>query len=492
MKADPRTPAELEAGREKTGVALSSVMAAVFLTAFKAVVGVSTGSLGILSEAAHSGLDLVAAIVTLFAVRASARPADPEHTYGHGKVENLSALLETLLLFVTCVWIIYEAVVRLFLREVEVKATTWAFLVVGISMVVDYTRSRALMKAARKYHSQALEADALHFSTDIWSSAVVFLGLILVRIAQSAGPAWLAHADAVAALGVAGIVIQVSYRLGRRTVDDLLDAVSPALRADIINVAQVAGVFEVRRARMRKSGGAFFVDLTLSVDRSTSLERAHDIATEAEWAVRSILPGADVVVHVDPVAGGEEGILSTIRLLAARAGLGVHGIRIHDVHGQYSLEMHLEANEGLQVGEAHHLATTFEASLHQALPWIDSIITHLEPLGDFSATLLASPAEEEQVTRTLNALAREIKVDFHPHEIRVRRVGQRLSLGFHCSVDAAVTLTDAHAFTDRLEALLRERIPDLARVVIHIEPSDEAAGPVDEHPTDTGRDPARK
>src|SRR5512136_2142004 len=215
--------------REKKTVALSSVIAAIFLTTMKLVVGLLTHSLGLLAEAAHSGLDLIAAVVTFLAVRVSGRPADSEHHYGHGKVENLSALIETLLLLATCAWIIYEAVNRLFFRNVEVDVTPWSFLVMAVSIIVDFTRSRALMRAAKKHGSQALEADALHFSTDIWSSCVVIAGLagILIgdRVHESVPTAahWLFRADAIAALGVSVIVIYVSYRLGRRTVAVLMD-----------------------------------------------------------------------------------------------------------------------------------------------------------------------------------------------------------------------------------------------------------------------------
>ncbi|MRR31299.1 cation transporter, partial [bacterium] len=216
---------EATATKEKNNAALSSVIAAVGLTTFKIIVGVLTGSLGILAEAAHSGLDLVAAMVTLFAVRVSGRVADEEHTYGHGKVENLSALFETLLLLATSVWIIYEAIQRLFFKSVQVEISIWAFLVMGTSIVIDFTRSRILYAAAKKHNSQALEADALHFSTDIWSSSVVIVVLILVKISElSPKLSFLHKADAVAAMGVALIVIYVSFQLGMRTVQALLDS----------------------------------------------------------------------------------------------------------------------------------------------------------------------------------------------------------------------------------------------------------------------------
>ena len=240
------------AAHEKRWVALTSVLAAILLTSMKLVVGLLTGSLGILSEAAHSGLDLVAALVTYFAVRISRRPADARYTYGYGKVENLSALIETLLLLLTCVWIISEAILRLFFKSVEVEASIWAFLI--ISILVDLGRSHSLARAARKYDSQALEADALHFSTDIWSSSVVIAGLMLVVLSARLGIPWLVKADAVAALGMAGIVVFVSLQLGKKTVTALLDAVPAGLRDEVTRAVRVPGVQEVRRTVFAAAG----------------------------------------------------------------------------------------------------------------------------------------------------------------------------------------------------------------------------------------------
>src|SRR6516225_1059217 len=233
---------------EKKAVALNSIYAAVAITLLKSIVGVTTGSLGILSEAAHSGLDLVAAAITYFSVRVSDKPADADHQYGHGKIESFSAFLETGLLLLTCVWIVYEAVDRLFFHSVHIEPTVWAFAVMGISIVVDYWRSRRLRRIANKYDSQALHADALHFRTDIWSSAVVILGLALVLAGQRYSYPGLAKADALAALCVAGIVVYVSWRLARQTIDALLDAAPAGVRSRIIQeVYRLNGVLEVGR-----------------------------------------------------------------------------------------------------------------------------------------------------------------------------------------------------------------------------------------------------
>jgi cation diffusion facilitator family transporter len=274
----------------------------VLLTAFKLIVGLMTNSLGILAEAAHSGLDLVAAVVTLVAVNVSARPPDLGHHYGHGKVENLSALFETLLLLVTCVWIIYESIQRLVFKSVQVDASVWAFVVMLISIIIDYSRSGVLSRAAKKFRSQALEADALHFRTDIWSSSVVIVGLILVRLGQSLPEFHLiTKGDSVAALTVAGIVIYVSVRLGRSTIHGILDHAPAGLREKIIQgVESIPGVYDCHDVRVRTAGATLFVDMHVLLDSKQSLDEAHRLTEQIEAAVKRVAPEADVTVHAEP------------------------------------------------------------------------------------------------------------------------------------------------------------------------------------------------
>ena len=291
-----------QAQKEKRSAALSSVIAAVGLTSFKIIVGILTNSLGILAEAAHSGLDLVAAIMTYFAVRMSDKPADQQHQFGHGKVENLSALFETVLLLITSAWIVYEAVQRLFFKSVHVEASIWSFIVMGTSIIIDYTRSRILYRAARKYNSQALEADALHFSTDIWSSAVVILGLIGVMLAKHVpGLDWMHKADAIAASIVALIVVYIIAELGGRTIQALLDAAPKGLAKKVEQSATaVPGVVDAHAVRIRPSGALWFIDLHVTMDGSCTLNAAHAATEAIEKAIQAKIPKADVTVHVEP------------------------------------------------------------------------------------------------------------------------------------------------------------------------------------------------
>ena len=294
---------------EKNWVAATSLLAAVGLTGLKLVVGLMTGSLGILAEAAHSALDLAAAFVTLVAVRLAGRPADKEHPYGHGKIENLSAMFEALLLLVTCVWIIHEAVDRLLFNPVPVEVTIWSFAVMVVSIVVDYRRSHALMRVAKKYQSQALEADAIHFSTDIWSSSVVLFGLVCTVVGRWIPSApFLGQADAVAALIVALIVVYVSCELGMRTIWALLDTAPKGMEAQIITATEtVPGVTNCHHVRVRYSGSQMFIDIHALMDGNIPLKAAHLITQQIEHAIQAIAPGADVTVHPEPA--GEPGMI---------------------------------------------------------------------------------------------------------------------------------------------------------------------------------------
>lgn len=280
--------------KEKKRVALLSVFAAIFLTGFKLVIGILTGSLGILSEALHSGLDLVAAIITYFSVRISDKPADKEHNYGHGKIENFSALIETVLLLITCAWIIYEAIGRLISGKTHIEVNAWSYIVVISSIIIDITRSRALYKVARKHNSQALEADALHFSTDIWSSAVVFLGLICANFGFF-------FADSIAALVVALIVLFVSFRLGKRAIDILLDR---APKGTIEKVEQVLTTYtDVKRyhsLKIRTAGADTFIKFNIHLEPDSSLRNVHELCDRIEKDLNAIIPRCEVYIHAEP------------------------------------------------------------------------------------------------------------------------------------------------------------------------------------------------
>ncbi len=279
---------------KKQSVALSSVFASLALTVLKLIVGLATGSMGILSEAAHSLLDLGAALLTFFAVKVGDKEADEHHHYGHQKVESVSALVETGLLFLTSAWIIYEAIKRLSTGETEVEVTWYAFAVMFFSIIIDYSRSRALKKVAKETKSQALEADALHFSSDIYSSLTVIAGLIFVSLG-------IGKADAIAAIGVSFFVLHAGYVLGRRTVDTLVDTTPDGSSKKINHIArQVEGVISVKRLRVRAVGNATFIDMTITVRKDLTVDKAHIICDKIENKIKASIPHADITIHSEP------------------------------------------------------------------------------------------------------------------------------------------------------------------------------------------------
>jgi len=464
----------ISAEREKRAAAGNSIIAALFLTSMKLAVGLVTGSLGILAEAAHSGLDLVAAAVTFVAVRVSDKPADHDHTYGHGKVENFSALIETVLLFVTCAWIIYEAVQRIFFQTKEIDPSLWAFLVMAVSIGVDVSRSRMLYHVARKHHSQALEADALHFSTDIWSSSVVIGGLTLVWLGKNVFPRsanLLQKADAVAALGVAFIVLFVSFKLGRRTIDVLLDRAPDGLPQKISEAAsRVEGVLNVGQVRMRRSGPSFFVDMTVDVDRNLSFEQTHAIAEGVESRVQGIAPGADVVIHTDPREVEREAMAKRIRAVAYRDQMCVHNISMHEDRNRIYLDLHLEVDDHLSLQQAHEMATHIEKDLREDIPEIVQVNTHIESrgtgLGDDEDVTFREHGLVEKVKR----LTDEIAGASSCHNVMVRRHGGKLSVSLHCNFEKELSIIQVHDMSSRIEECLKEKIPGVDRVLVHAEP----------------------
>jgi cation diffusion facilitator family transporter len=465
---------DLTAEREKRTAAASSVVAAIFLTGLKLVVGLLTGSLGILAEAAHSGLDLVAAVVTFVAVHIAGRPADADHAYGHGKVENFSALIETVLLFVTCAWIIYEAINRLFFRQVEVDPSMWAFLVMAVSIGIDLGRSRILYRAARKHHSQALEADALHFSTDVWSSSVVIVGLLLVWFGKNVftgQSAWFGRADAVAALGVAMIVLFVSYRLGKRTIDVLLDRTPEDLVGRFREAASgVEGVLNVAQVRVRRSGPRVFVDMNLEVDRNLAFERAHAIADSVEAEVQAIAPGADVVVHTDPREDQRETLARRIRSVANRNQMAVHNILLHDENGRVAVDLHLEVDDHLSLRQAHDLASHVEKDLQDDMPDIARVTTHIESRG----TSITDGADVSSTERDLvERIKRRVEGLTGPgrcHEVVVRRYGNAYAIALHCYFPKDLPIIKVHEASTAIENALQQAFPVLERVLVHAEP----------------------
>ncbi len=461
---------------EKLTVAAWSLAAAAGMTAAKLVVGLLTNSLGMLAEALHSGLDLFATAMTLWAVKLAQKPPDRNHTYGHGKFENLSALGQTLLLLVTAGWVVYEAAARLFFRpEVEeIHPSLSAFVVVLACIFIDIWRSRTLRNAAVKYQSQALEADALHFATDIWSSLVVLWGLFAVWLGHRYQIAWFIHLDAVAAFLVSALVVLVSIRLGLRSVAVLSDQASQELVARIASAGRgVPRVLDIKDVRVRQSGAGVFADFTAVIPRELSIEAAHALVRDVIGAVRRAVPNADVVVHPEPTARSEEDRATTIRVLARRHGLDAHDLHsIHDENGRQTVELHVELDPALNLRQAHERASRFEEDLKKQLSDIDAVITHLEP-SSASQPAESTSGDQPAVERLVADYLSGSGVVGHAHDYRFQHTSLGLWLSFHVHLDGDLLIPEAHEISRGLERQLRATFPELYRVTIHVEPRPE-------------------
>ncbi len=467
-----------EASQEKKRAALLSIGSATLLLCLKTFLVLRTSSLGVLSEALHSGLDLVAAVITFLSVRVADQPADARHPYGHGKFENFSAFLETGLLVVTALYIIYEAFYRLFFHSVHIEPSFTAILILLAALAIDVTRARALNKVAHKHTSEALEADALHFSTDVWSTIVVMLGVALVWAGNSWNLPWLSYADSLAALAVAGVILWLSSQLGRRTLDALLDAAPAGLQGEIAHaIGGMEGVLRVDRVRVRRSGNRHFVDATVSVPRAANLERVHALTDAIEQRVGQIVP-ADVVVHTEPRAPDNEDLFESIRAIAQRMGHPVHDISAYQQDGNLFVELHLEVDENLSLGEAHRQATELEdaiAALGGGSHKLDVNI-HIEPLGRHISTPEIAAGEMRQLELAVESFLNRMPGNYDEllscHNVRVRQVDHHILVSCHCVMKSDYAITRIHDVLAALEDLVKERFPQISRVTIHPEPPD--------------------
>lgn len=457
--------------REKQRAASSSLAVAIALTSMKAIVGILTNSLGIISEALHSGIDLVAAGTTLYAVRASSKPPDRDHHFGHGKYESFSAMVEVLLLFATCAWISYEAFQRLLFREAHVEISVASFAVMAISIVLDYSRSRILYRTARKYRSQALEADALHFSTDIMSSSVVILGLFFISFGYRI-------ADPLAALGVVVVVLALSLRLGKRTVAVLLDRAPEGLAEAVkAEVERVQGIQSIGRVRVRPSGAQIFIDLQIFIDRSLSLERVNALVVEVERAIRKLAPNSDIVVDTQPASLSHAKFADTVRSLSSGIeGIrGVHDIEVEDGIGGLHVELHLELDPNASLESAHEISRKLETAIKNNIRGVAQVATHIESTDEEPLLRADITSESYQVVKAIRETTMQISGVKRCGAIEVHSAEDGLHLTVTCFLKQNLSVTDAHTISTQIEQVLRRKIGSVTKVLVHVEPEMETA-----------------
>jgi cation diffusion facilitator family transporter len=452
--------------QEKEQVALTSIAASAALTVAKGAVGIATGSLAILSEAGHSLIDLGATVMTFLAVRIAGKPADEEHHYGHGKIESISALAETALLFLLSGVVIWEAVKRLTEHEEHaVIANLWAFGVIAVSIAIDFFRARALSRAAEQTQSQALEADALHFSSDLWASLAVLIGLAGVRL----GYWW---ADSSAALLVAILICIAGWRLGRRTIDILTDTAPVGAAAKITAIAaRVPGVVRVEQVRARAVGEKTFIDLSVAVSRTLPLDRVSALKDALAAAIARQMPGAETTVITDPVALDDETAVDRVMVIARNRALAVHHVTVHDLKDRLAISLDLEVDGRFSLREAHALADGLESAIAAELGADVEIDIHIEPLQPHRAAGREAPPERVKAVRiALAELAADGRTLRDVHNVRVRETDDGEIVNFHCRVDPALSVQNVHEKVDAVERALKQRSPSIKRVIGHAEP----------------------
>lgn len=464
---------------EKQKVALSSVFAAIFLTAVKIIIGVITGSLGLLSEAAHSALDLGAALVTFFAVRISDKPADESHNYGHGKVESFSALIETALLLATCVWIIYEAFERLLGGKGVViggTAAAWGIGIMLLSIVINISRSRALKKAAKKYGSQALEADALHFDSDIWSSLVVIGGLISAGLGDLTGLAFLQYGDPVAALGVSVLVIAVSLKLGKRTIDVLLDTAPSGMINTILHeVNGINGVLEVETVRVRPLGPSYFIDLNVGINRNESHRVVHSIVHEIRSRLQSSIPNSDIVISTFPVDVSSTGDKEAYHIVKKIVDQfpncsNIHNIHVYEIGSKKHIAIHIEIKECISLNDSHTLSHRISEMIQSAMPDVSDVSVNFEHVKQQHIVAEDITGQSHYMAKTITDMVNTVPEQLNCHDINIYRRDKKLTIFLHCEISGNLTTDEIEKISKDISNKIKSNFENIENVHIHAEP----------------------
>jgi cation diffusion facilitator family transporter len=456
---------------DKRRVALHSMIAAAAMTVLKLAAGLMSGSLGVLSDAAHSALDLVGVTLTFFSVQVSDKPADEDHTYGHGKFENLSAFGEAGLMAVSCAWIIWEAMLRIFQNTVQLHHSLWPVLVLLTSIAVDYWRSRRLRAVALRTGSPALATDAFHFASDIWSTLAVLCGLGASWVGMRMEIGWLRYADPFAAVVVSLMILRMTLHLGRETVAVLMDEVPAETRARLVReVERVEGVLAVEQARVRRAGASYFADLTLALPRRFTFEHTGELVREATDAAHRALPNADVVIHTVPREERTESIFDRVRAVAARNNVNVHELSVQSHHGRLRVELHVELDETMPLKVAHGFVSAMEAEILREAPEIDSVLTHIESEPATIEQPEETVVEDRRIEVALRAAAKLFSEIVDVHEILVGRAGEHISLSCHCTLPDDLTMQRVHEVITGLEDRFKLECPEVYRVTIHPEP----------------------
>jgi cation diffusion facilitator family transporter len=448
----------------KTNVAAISIFASAAMAAAKFAVGIAIGSLALISEALHSSVDVIATIITWLVVRVSDAPADEEHHYGHGKFESLSALFVIALLYVLAGGILVESWSRLSEGAAPPTLSAIAFVVLVVDIVVNFWRARALHRTARETQSQALAADALHFASDVLGSTAVIIGLLLTGLGYHWG-------DSVAAIAVAVMISILGLRLGRSTIETLLDrAPEGVAEKATAAISAVPGVVGVERLRARMVGATYFIDAIANVPRTYPIDRVETIKKTAQDAVRKVFGDADLTFTAVPVARDNESVRERIMVIARNSGLAVHHVTVHDLGGRLTVSIDLEVDGDMQLSAAHDIAHELERSIREDFGEDVEVDTHIEPLEpELPHGTDAAPARVETIKAALSRFAADGAIH-DIHNVRVRDTDAGEIVNFHCRAAPSMSVIKVHENVDEIERALRRAFPTIKRVISHAEP----------------------
>jgi len=450
----------------KKWAAFSSLLVAILLTVLKIVVGIATNSLAIISEALHSGIDLIAAAMTLFAVTKSDNPPDSGHMYGHYKIENISSLIETILLYVTAIWVLYEAIDRLLVGAV-VEINIFAILVMAFSAIINYGRSRYLYRAANKYKSQALEADAVHFQADLITSIVVIVGIIPAYFGFS-------NFDSYAAIIVALIIGILGYRIGKKSILSLMDTAPPGMEKLICDEAQkVKGVEKVGRIRVRESGPRTFIDLTIFIDKVLPLEIAHGVTEEVTKVIQAKIPHSDVMVHAEPLAANGANLVGKIRSEASNFPeiKNIHNIRVFEIDSKLHIDFHIEVEGYLPISTAHQIADQLERRIKLLDSSIENVSCHAEPIDGGVTNGNRDLESYDRLRKVIEAIL-ESHTEIQSYKaLEIKNIDNKLNVNMDIIFKEDITVQEAHHVADQLEAEIKAKLTEIDNISIHLEPS---------------------
>lgn len=450
---------------------MHSLYAAIIITLIKLLAAYFSGSLGVLSEVFNSGIDIFVCIVTIFSIKYSSRPPDEDHNYGHEKVENLSALIQVLILFLTSSYIIYEAIYRLFInKEVEVKVNIWIILALLISMAIDFWRARILRKVAKETKSNALEADALHFSTDILSSGVVIVGLLMIYLNISK------VADTIAALVVTGIIIFLGFKLSRKAIDSLMDRVPAGIHEKVkYETLLIKGVEGIKSCRIRGSGSKIYIDMVIQISRLVPFSKVHDIMDNVEKKIYEMIERADVVIHSEPVETKNETINDKIRMVVNESGLKCHDIFSHKINNEIYSELHIEIDNTNDLTKAHSTITEIEEKIKMEIDIISHLKIHIDEPSEILFDTQDITEDSKEIIRHVKNILSECGDVISSSDIQVISTNGKIRISMNCLFNYIHSFDEVHDIVTVLESKifldLKEQNPKLTNVIIHAEPS---------------------